>query len=216
MKGDINLRINKKLGLGLALVIGMYAYADYVSIVHAENAGGFNVTNSNTTEEIENAVDSAIQNIMPVGSVVFRIDNTNPSSLYGGTWILIDEDASIRFGDGNNQTGIAIGNNNPDVPLKEHDHSINHDHPSTTSSSDTHSHTYYIGQNGSGSIERVGWNITGSLNGYQASNQLSSDTHNHTTDIPNYTGNSGLEGDEDNSLDVRGRYITLNVWKRTN
>lgn len=33
MKGDINLKINKKIGLGLIAAVSLFAMADFVSLV---------------------------------------------------------------------------------------------------------------------------------------------------------------------------------------
>ncbi len=40
MKGDLNFKINKKIGLLLVATISLFATAEYVSLVDARSAGG--------------------------------------------------------------------------------------------------------------------------------------------------------------------------------
>jgi len=82
-----------------------------------------------------------------------------------------------------------------DATLVLHDHSIDHNHPSTTTAGDTHSH----------SIQGYGvtaFDSTGGRYAVTADSQLGTsrdistetDTHSHTVDLPNYTGTSGNAG----------------------
>lgn len=207
MKG--NITISKNSALLIAGALSLFAMADYVGMIDAKGAGGI-VVDGATEEEIA----EAILNTMPVGSITFRMDAVDPSTIYGGTWELITGDAAIALGNGAQQTGSILGDNDVVAPLPSHSHSINHGHGSATTSSDTHSHTQYVGQSGSGNPSRHGWNISGVYNGLSSFGSTSSDTHNHTVSIPNYSGNSGSAGVSNATIDVRGARLTLNVWKR--
>lgn len=203
MKGDINLKINKKIGLAILASVGFFAMADFVSMIDVKSSGGISID-----KELS---DSDLEQIMPVGSVALRMDNINPSAIYGGTWQLITGDAALGFGNGSAQSGLSIGDNTPAVPLLEHDHSINHDHPTATTSSDTHSHQITIWNGtGTGGAKPSGYAIRSSSGGYTTT----SDTHNHTINLPNFSGNSGKAGTSNATLDVRGERILVNVWKR--
>lgn len=52
MKGDICLRINKKVGLLLLAVFGMFSIADYVSLVDVEDAGGITIVQPGDTAPV--------------------------------------------------------------------------------------------------------------------------------------------------------------------
>lgn len=210
MSENINLKINKKLLLLGAVAATFFAMGQYVSVVNAGAAGGV-IVDGATEEEIAEAILAT----MPVGSVTFRMDAIDPTTIYGGTWQLITGDASVRFGDGSAQSGIASGNNTPIVPVPYHRHSINHDHPSVVTNTDTHSHTQYVGQGSGNSSGRHGWNISGRYSTQTEFGATSSDSHNHSVNLPNYSGNSGYAGTDGTRMDVRGAGIALNVWKRT-
>lgn len=200
MKGNLvfKVEIKKKVALGLLFALSAFATADYVSMIDVKSSGGIVIE----------------KETMDVGSVVFRMDSKNPSTIYGGVWELITGDANITLGDGSDLNGLISGINDPVVPLPQHSHTIDHNHPSATTNTDTHSHTQYVGQSGSGSSSRSGWNITGSFNRQSSFGQTSTDSHNHTVDLPNFSGNSGNAGVSDAKVDVRGARLALNVWKR--
>lgn len=211
LKGDINFnfKINKKIGLLLVGFASLFATADFVSLVDTKAAGGIVIE----------------KETMTVGSVVFRMDNVNPSTIYGGTWQLITGDATLTFGDGSSQSGIPTGENDPIVPIVAHSHSMNHDHPAATTNTDTHNHgvrsgvadamDHYYKLNRNRAF--AGINPSEGLGGFTSSTGLvANDSHNHTVDLPNYTGNTGVTGVSDATLNVRGQRIAINVWKRIN
>lgn len=74
--------------------------------------------------------------------------------------------------------------------IPSHSHTMNHDHPSTTTSSNgAHTHTLdTAGSTGAGSAALAGidngFNYTTTSNG----------AHTHTLDVPNYTGSTGTAG----------------------
>lgn len=198
MKGDI--KISKKSALLLAGVISFFAMADFVSMIDIKTSGGIKVE----------------KETMTVGSIVLRIDNTNPADIYGGTWSLITGDASLGFGNGGNLTGSSDGvSNDPIVPLPYHSHSINHDHPATTTNTTgAHNHDYYRSNFANTNNGRASLSNDGPDTKYQTS---SSGNHNHTVDLPNFVGTSGGQGtttDANPTLNVRGARILVNVWKR--
>lgn len=178
-----NLKVGKKFIVAITSVLSIFTFSDFVSIIGAENAGGIIVK----------------KETMIVNTVIARIDDVNPSTIYGGTWELIDGDANLGFGDGNAQTGIVEGDNTPLVPL------LKHTHTGTTSSAGSHNHTF--------TRPRGDENYSnGSGNSWWGSNSNTKTTN--TTGNHTHTLNINDEGDSDARLDVRGARIKLNFWKR--
>lgn len=200
MKGD--LKISKKSALILAGAISFFAMAEYVSLVDVKNAGGIIVEDGTTDDDIKRV----ILETMPVGTVTFRMDDVNPSAIYGGSWSLITGDAALSFGDGTVQSGSANGNNNPNVPLLAHNHGRG-----TQDITGTQIGRRIININGFGAFfptehgveDGVVTSSVKSTNalGFQASRS--------------WTGRSTTEGTSNATINVRGAQIKINVWKRT-
>lgn len=210
MKGDI--RISKKSALLLVGALSIFAAADFVSIVDSKTAGGVKVEKES----------------QPIGSIVFRMDSVNPSTIYGGTWSLLKGDASIRLGDGSGQSATLKGNANDQVvPLVAHTHTMNHDHPVATTSTDTHDHNVSMRGSSYTAAAAPSWHtdtntvypgitLTNGNKSYESRGAIDNDSHNHTVDLPNFVGNTGSAGTANVTMDVRGQYLTLNVWQRVN
>lgn len=199
MKGDI--RISKKLAIMLAGTISLFAAADFVSMVDHKSAGGI-IVEGTTDEDIK----KVILETMPIGTVTLRMDDINPSTIYGGTWSLITGDASLSLGDGTVQDGIITGDNNPSVPLVAHNHGRG-----TQEITGTQIGRRIININGYGAFfpTDAGYEdgvVTSSVKssnalGFQASRA--------------WTGRSTTEGVQNATIDVRGAQMKVNVWKRT-
>lgn len=204
----VKFEFNGKALVAFALLSCGIAFGQYVSVVNAGAAGGI-IVDGATEEEIKEAILAT----MPVGSVSMRMDAQDPSVIYGGTWELITGDASLRLGNGSDQLGSVVGaGNTPLVPLVSHNHSMNHNHPTATTNTDTHSHNFDI-YNGTG----VGGNKSSgyAIKSKSGTTSTHSDSHNHTVAIPTHNGNTGTTGDGATpTLDVRGDYVIVNVWKR--
>lgn len=178
-------------------------------------------------------LNNIFSNMFPIGTVVFRMDDVDPSTIYGGTWELMTGDATITFGDGNAQTGNAVGENTPAVPIARHKHGVSdaaHAHTKGTlrlkgmiapiSQSMTQStivangpfartgQTYYA----RGTPDDAdGQNVHGidfDTNRGGWSGQTSTQLNNLSTDNYGVTGDSA-------KLNVRGARVAINVWERT-
>jgi len=154
-------------------------------------------------------VDATIAALHPIGSVVLRMDVIDPATIYGGTWELITGDASLSFGDGTVQDGIASGENTPLNTLAEHSHSNTAVFAGSAMADHTHTMTpMYSGTNsapdGGGASPRWGGGTGESINASSAG------TPTGTVTMTNV--NAGTSGA---TLDVRGSRITINVWQRT-
>lgn len=212
------MKKKNKIAMILALMTGaIFASADYVTLIDTDAAGGIRVVEKSITEnDIKDIIAQTKEEMMPVGTITMRMDNINPSSIYGGTWSLLSGDAVLSFGDGTTQSGVAIGENNPNVPLVEHSHSINHNHAKVnTDSKGNHRHAIR-----SESPEPSGDGALGDT--FDEGNTLLKSmyteytgNHTHSVDLPNFAGSSGKAGVASPTIDVRGKRINVNVWQRT-
>lgn len=209
-----NIEISKKSALMIVAVLSVFTAADFVSMIDIETSGGIVI-------EKETQI---------VGSVVFRMDDINPSTIYGGTWQLLAKDSTLNFGDGSIQSGVASGNNNPVVPIPLHSHGMNHDHPAVnTNTAGNHHHDGGIGMHSNYNNEHPAsspfgaTNRVANFNGFQFNAWVhnadfprtsTAGNHTHSMDLPNFVGNTANAGVSNATLDVRGQIITINVWRR--
>ena len=140
----------------------------------------------------------------PVGTVEFRMDDINPGTLYGGTWVLIDHDATITFGDGTPQSGAPTGSNTVDVPLLKHTHTA-------TFKGDplpTHDHSIPTEPDGSGGRGSVSTGPHAPVSNTFKTNGVSAGT-------PEGTVTVAEAGDAAPKINVRGAQVAINVWRKT-
>ena len=97
--------------------------------------------------------------LYPVGSVYISFNSTDPSTLFGGTWIRLKDRFLLASGDAYaaNTTGGSVTKTIAVSNLPAHNHTVNangnHSHTATTSTAGNHSHT------------RGSMNITGDFSG---------------------------------------------------
>ena len=168
-------------------------------------------------EEIVNLKSTqtnTLNQVYPVGSVYISFENTNPSTLFGGTWESIEsgrmlQSTSIASGTTGGQTSISYtpsGSVNGhqltvnEMPSHAHSVSLVYDGGSTINGNIQFSQaapigaaTYHIGYDGSKTM--FGLSAT-SYNG-------ASQSHSHT-----FTGTQA-------SIATMPPYITVYMWKRT-
>ncbi len=224
----IKFEINGKALLGLSLLSAGIAFGDFVSLVDVKSSGGVVIGGMTEKDKEDLLLES-----MPIGSVTFRMDTVNPNVIYGGTWELITGDASVRLGDGTLQSSSLQGiTNKPTVPLKKHAHMASQgSHKHTRGTMDIYGQVTAPGYGNTS----IGYSLSGNgaFANYGALTQLDKiDGGNNQGSIyravdfrasRNWTGHTSSEapsitvnefGDNDDTLDTRGKYITLNVWKR--
>lgn len=192
----INLKINKTYLLMAVGAASFFALGNFVSLVDAKSAGGIVIE----------------KEVMDVGSVVFRMDDKNPGTIYGGTWQLITGDATLSLGDGSNLSGIISGNNDPVVPVPEHNHTF------TGNPLPNHQHNEGIGvSNVTDHVLRYGYSSWGGT-GYRFASYEAGATSPKTSMVSagTPTGSISNSGVKDVTLNVRGARLELNVWKRIN
>lgn len=192
----MEIKINGKTLIAIIAVSATLAFGNFVSIVNADNAGGVVYA----TPEYS------------VGAVVFRADDVNPSTLYGGTWELITGDAAIRLGDGSNLDMATLKgiSNTPSVPLPKHSHTRG-----------TMEITGQFGIGGNGGLRVTSTSTSGafysgastSVDGY-GGGARTGNSITYFNASRNWSGATSLSGVDNATLDVRGQYVTLNVWKK--
>lgn len=207
---------------------GVSYFPKYNTTVPYTSSASNPATDTNLTKQSYKDYKASVDAVHTVGATLQRFDATSPNTLYPWqTWVLVSGDGSIRLGDGTVQSQQVTGNNTPSVPLKNHTHTMNHNHASFKSSSDgAHNHVSGAGlenRNGTfkyGFADFLGEDYLGS-SGEDNDNDImpytsTSSPHNHDVDVPNYAGSTGTSGDGTTpTLDVRGAYIKMNLWLRT-
>lgn len=153
-------------------------------------------------------VDGLTNKYFPVGTVVLRMDNKNPGTIYGGTWQLITGDATVTFGNGAAQTGAIVGSNVVGVPLPAHSHGSSHN--LSTGNSGDHNHQIPLrGSDNSGNTAITSSRDDGVGTIIYTRN---SGTHNH----PIYGGVTiNSAGTSNATINVSGARIAINIWRRT-
>lgn len=180
----MNININGKGLLATALLSSSIVFANFVSFIDTGSAGGISIE----------------KETMTVGAVVLRVDNVNPSTIYGGSWELLQGDAAIRLGDGKIVNTTVKGNNNPIVPVPHHTHAASF--VGNALPPHSHSQAFSDDYKGVANIVRGAGN-----NGSFSTGSVSAGTPSGTVSV-SATGTSNA------TLDVRGAFITINVWKR--
>lgn len=145
---------------------------------------------TNVAQAIKNEILAAVGDVLyPVGSIYISVNDTNPSTLFGGTW----EEIKGRFlvGEGSNeQTGDALLNLTAGATGGETNHTL------TVNEMPSHSHAQYVSANTGNQAWRVDYSKDAASNIYpQGCN----------------TGPAG-GGLSHNNLPP---YLAVYIWKRT-
>ena len=218
---NIDIEINKKNGIILSLIIGASAFIGHLNLDFKVNAyAASNVEITDTT---------------PIGTVVLRMDDVNPSTIYGGTWELITGDATLKFGDGSVLSGNVEGTNIKNVPLPEHSHGMVHSHQKGSmnitgqiSAPGYQNTSVGYSLSGTGAFSNYG-SITslddidhganqGSI--YRAVYLNAKNSWTGSTSVPYANGtttakeDTDLTGVSDATIDVQGATISINAWKK--
>lgn len=187
------------------------------------------------------SLDNMLNRVYPVGSIYMSVDNTNPTTLFGGTWIAWGS-GRVPVGINSNETefntvektGGAKTHTLTTGQLPSHNHSLNnhtHSFSGTTSSNGEFSAKFNALANAMGA--NLVSNVTGiagrdysAIGYYNNENRqryesdffdiLDVSNHNHTFSgttgqSSGNTGNAG-SGQAHNNLQP---YITCYMWKRT-
>ena len=186
-------------------------------------------------------IQQTASKLYPVGSVYISFNATDPSTLFGGTWVRLKDRFLLASGDAYaaNTTGgsatktIAINN------MPAHNHSVNasgnHSHTATTSTAGNHSHTrgsMNITGNFGGTDVQSGYYGNGAfaINSWGNYNNYGGKWHNDLGRNMNFdasrswTGSTSTNGNHAHTIGNTGSgtafttispYITAYVWRRT-
>lgn len=188
--------------------------------VHVQHSDVTSVNGENgdvvlTTEDINRpsgvSLEETLSTLFPVGSVVLRMDATNPSTLYGGTWSLITGDASLSFGDGSQQSGTPYGNNTPAVPVPRHSHSASF----KGNALPAHGHSLRRARAYDASGSHLNYNKNTGHGGNDNASVVSNTINAASAGTPTGSVTVNASGTSNVTLDVRGARIAINVWQRT-
>lgn len=155
--------------------------------------------------------------VYPIGSIYLSVNNTNPSSLFGGEWsswgagcVPVGFDASQTEFNTSEKTGGSKTHVLTVNQIPPHNHSVSGG-ACTTGANGNHAHTVVTGNSAQ---EGVKWT---SGNGYRYRDNVTQRTtstngnHNHSVPAHNHTvGNTG-GGQAHNNLQP---YIVCYMWKR--
>lgn len=171
-------------------------------VVQATNADKVLVS----TDTYQPLVDALLALIYPVGSIYMSVNDTNPATFLGGTW--------VRWGQGRVPVGVNENDSDFETPEKEDGEKK---HQLTTDEMPNHKHPYQISDRGYGGI--IGFSTNqGSLENVAASGSNLSVIQPQLGVSENETALGQLHigyiggGQAHNNLQP---YITCYMWKRT-
>lgn len=210
------------------------------NVIPAVNSAVNTANNAaNTAEQIRVEMDAVTAKMYPVGSIYISVNNANPATFFGGSWVafatgrtLVGVDASQgefnaveKAGGHKELQSHAHGLNNHVHNLGNHTHSVpNHTH--TMQGSGNHFH--YLGIDKSAVQKGTSYNKPNNFESGSTSYK-SNTTGNHTHTM-NSSGscttganNGNTGGNSGNTTSTGGGnagnlqpYITVYMWKRTN
>lgn len=167
----------------------------------------------------------------PVGSIYMSVNNTNPGTLFGGTWEQIQDKFLLAAGttySGGSTGGAASINLEHSHTVNSHNHSLpanTGNHTLTVDEMPSHYHAvntcyYQIGQNTSNAkIASTTYNSywNNNPNDGQKSIQNAGGSQAHSHPIGGNTGNAtpGTNSQLSASQSILPPYLTVYVWKRT-
>ncbi len=180
------------------------------------------------TQVIEDGVKKFVIRACPdIGDIFISTNSTSPAIKFGGTWTRIKDVFLLAAGD-----TYAAGSTGGSRYLQSHTHTIDHDHPSAYTGTETSNHTHGISDpvnvwggspsnpgnylnGGSSSSPPVFYTDggTGFTTTRGRNSEGTSSTHTHLFDVPNYTGTSGSTGS--GNAENMPPYRAVYVWERT-
>ena len=144
-----------------------------------------------TKNEVDTALDDLVDTIYPIGSIYMSVNNTSPSTLFGGTWEQIED--KFLLASGTSYSNGATGGS-ADATLVSHHHKV-----SATGE-------YFVtSENNGANNTRVQYNSSG--NRYVDGMTTNSTPFHHREYV-------STEGSSATGMNMPP-YLVVNVWKRT-
>lgn len=163
----------------------------------------------------------------PIDSVYISFANTNPATLFGGTWVsigagrmLIGVDSTDTAMDAAGETGGSKTVTLAEANLPPHTHTINHDHADATTTGSGHTHTFGLEHLATTTTSGTALRVTDIDNqtggtGTNATATTSSTGSGHTHNIPSYSGSSGAGAGASTPVNNLPPYLAVYMWRRT-
>lgn len=186
------------------------------------------IQNKANTNHTHNSVDitDLFNAIYPIGSIYMSVNNTSPSTLFGGTWKQL-EDTFLYATSGTADTGYQATAGSEDAVVVEHNHTQkSHNHTQNAHNHSPNSNSF-LQSNVDVSINGTGRAVTsdgGSKWHYlyiSNDNYKSSSTINMSGNTANKTATNQSQTAENNPSGVDGTgknmppYMKVYMWKRT-
>lgn len=162
--------------------------------------------------------------IYPVGSIYMSVNDTNPSTLFGGSWskiegrvlVGVDSDSADYFQAGKTGGSREISLTTANLPAHNHTFS-----GQSATTSNNGGHVHQCGRNDNGNFVVNPSTATSSTFGYQVATggaylgfqygTNSAGAHTHTLTAKGTIGNTG----SGTPIDIMPPYYTVNIWRRT-
>lgn len=195
---------------------------------------GITELNSLTINEI-GILDLITNSIYPIGSIYISVNDTNPSTLFGGKWIAwgsgkvpvgvntSDTEFSTVEKTGGSKTHAHTYSHTHDVPGVAHTHTTGN-HTLTVAEIPSHDHSYtdsyhYFAQGSGAGGEIVGSDggLTSKSFTYTTDNTGGNGAHNHGntgSTTPSATTTNSQSATNTSSVSNIQPYITCYMWKR--
>lgn len=132
------------------------------NIVATANESEFKYTRQNGTTKTVTLVKKSKQNIVdmiyPVGSIYMSVSSTSPATLFGGTWVALNEGRVLIGAGSKHAAGTTGGEETHKITVKE---LPSHNHTATVTAAGKHNHGGNTGNAGAHDHTRGTMNITG-------------------------------------------------------
>ena len=155
-----------------------------------------------------------IDDVYPIGSIYMSVNNTSPSTLFGGTWEQIQDKFLLASGTtyNNGATGGSATVSLTESQMPRHTHTQN-EH---THTEEQHRHTISSDWS-TGSGSSAGYTQSQNRKLTTKYTAYATPTINGTTATNNYTGGTGTSQSASNGSAHENMppYLAVNVWKRT-
>ncbi len=167
---------------------------------------------------------SVFDMIYPVGSIYMSVNNTDPGTLFGGTWAQIQDSFILAAGStyaGGSTGGAATINLSHSHTVNSHNHSLpanTGSHTLTVEEIPSHSHNYPlldVGDTSTPKSDGVAWQRRTYWNYVNSSSVGGGKGHTHS--IGGNTGDKspGTDSKLSSTQSILPPYLAVYVWKRT-
>lgn len=153
-----------------------------------------------------------MENLYPVGSIYLSVNSTNPGTLFGGTWVQLQDRFLLGAGStySNGATGGAATVTLTTSQMPSHTHTFTGS-SATTSSAGAHTHNVGRDYDGGGGSSRYTVHSSGVSGAGGTSPTNSAGAHTHTLTAKGSNSSTGGGGSHNNMPP----YLVVYMWKRT-